>query len=191
MRVRLVIAVAAAVAAAGLGTGLGIGLGGGSSPSPSTTAGASELASIRTGCEEWLRTTATRAGTAQWCTEMTQWMDSYMGANGYGPQMMWGDPGRLRAACEHWWRTRPRAGAQTDAAGWCEGMAAWMTTHFDRWNDGGTWGSWMRSGPMMGSGSGSGAPAPRLTGANPAATARAPGALSGTAGASPGHAAAA
>lgn len=67
---------------------------------------------------------------------------------GYGPQMMWGDPGRLRAICEHWLRTSPPSGAPTDATNWCDSMVSWITTHIGNWSGRGTWGDWMRYGPM-------------------------------------------
>jgi len=166
MRIRLV-TVAASVVAAGVGVGLGLGLSGGSGTSPSTAPArlsapsttspstavtASQLTSIQTGCRQWLREASTEPGTAQWCTDMTQWMDTYMGRDGVGPQMMWGDASDLSAICEHWLRTSPPSGAPTDATGWCDSMVTWMTAHIGSWSGRGTWGAWMRSGPMAGFG---------------------------------------
>lgn len=148
MRTRLVILVVAAVGAVGLGAGLGFGLSGNSGTSPGAAVSASQLASIRTACQQWLGDASTEPGTAQWCTEMTQWMNTSMDRHRFGPEMMWGDPSNLRTSCEHWFRTRPPSGAPSDAAGWCDAMVSWMATHVGRWSGRRTWGGWMHYGPM-------------------------------------------
>lgn len=148
MRTRLTIIVAAAIVAVGLGVGLGVGLSGSGNGQSTTSDRQAQLASIQSACQDWMDSVSTEPGTRQWCTDMTQWMSTYMDRYGFGPQTMWGEPGRLSAICEHWLRTSPPSGSPTDAASWCDAMVSWMTTHMGSWSGRGTWGDWMRNGPM-------------------------------------------
>lgn len=154
MRTRLAIAIAVGVLATGLGVGLAVGLsssGGPSSPSTGVSQ-ATALASVRTGCQQWLGGAPGQPGTAQWCDEMTKWMATYMARRGLGPQMMWGEPGRLATACEGWMSSSRPPGAPTDPASWCESMASWMNANVSSWGGREDWSEWMRYGPMMGAG---------------------------------------
>lgn len=149
MSTRLAVVLAALVVAVGLGVGLGVGLSG-SGTSPGTGVDRSELAAVRTACEQWLGDTPTEPGTARWCADMTQWMSTRLDHDGVGPPMMWGDPGSLARSCDRWLRTSPPPGAPADRASWCESMVSWMGANMERWSGQGSWGDWMRSGTMMG-----------------------------------------
>jgi hypothetical protein len=154
MRTRFIVIAAAVIVAIGLGVGLGVGLGSSGAASatgPGTgVSQATQLASLQTGCQQWLDSAPAEPGTAQWCTDMTQWMSAYMVRSGMGPQMMWGDPGSLTASCERWISATPPPGAPADATSWCDSMAAWMNAHIGSWGGGGDWSDWMGHGPMMG-----------------------------------------
>lgn len=143
MRTRAVVLVVALLVVAGLGVGLGVAAGGWSG-SLSRVGAAGRTASIRDGCRQWAERRPTGPGTAQWCTDMAQWMDRSMARYGLGPETMWGDPGRLRAVCERWLGTSAPPGPPPDPTDWCSLMVTWMTTHAGTWVGRATWGSWMR-----------------------------------------------
>jgi hypothetical protein len=60
---------------------------------------------------------------------MADWMTQRMGQSGMGPQMMWGDPERMRATCQEWMSTNPPDQTAVDPESWCAGMAEWMSDH--------------------------------------------------------------
>jgi len=80
---------------------------------------------------------------------MTEWVPGYMGRHSVGPEMMWGDPGRLTSTCEQWMIESPPTGI-TDPPSWCSSMVAWMTSHMRSWTGRADWGGWMMDGPMLG-----------------------------------------
>jgi hypothetical protein len=76
-------------------------------------------------------------------------MSQYMTRYGSGPQMMWGDPGRLGSSCERWASEAVPTGV-TSPRSWCNSMVAWMSNHMGSWSSRASWGDWMMRGPMMG-----------------------------------------
>lgn len=152
MRTRFTLA-AAVIVAIGLGVGLGVGLG--TSGSGSATgqgtgvSQATQLASLQAGCQQWLDSNPAVRGTAHWCSDMTQWMSTYMARYGVGPQMMWGTSGTLAASCDRWISASSPQGAPADATSWCDSMVAWMNAHVGSWSGRGDWSDWMGNGPMM------------------------------------------
>lgn len=154
MRTRFILIAAVVTVAIGLGVGLGIALGSsgsGSAAGPGTgVSQATQLASLQTGCQQWLDSTPAQPGTAQWCTGMTQWMSTYMDRYGVGPQMMLGSPGSLTTSCDRWISASPPPDAPADATSWCDSMVAWMNAHVGSWSGRGDWSGWMGHGPMMG-----------------------------------------
>jgi hypothetical protein len=147
-RTRLSVIAVAVLLAAGLGAGLGVGLSGSSGQSP-TQAATAQLASVRTGCQEWLGAAPAAAGTSQWCTDMTEWMSQHMTRYGMDPRMMWGDPNNLGAVCKQWMTEKPPTGV-TSLKNWCGSMVAWMTDHVSSWSSSASWSDWMMRGSMMG-----------------------------------------
>lgn len=154
MRSRFILIAAAVIVAIGLGVRLGVGQG--SSGSGSATglgtgvSQATQLASLQTGCQQWLDSTPAEPGTTQWCTDMTNWMSTYMDQHGVGPQMMWGSPDSLTASCDRWISASPPSGAPANATSWCDSMADWMNAHVGSWSGRGDWSDWVGHGPMMG-----------------------------------------
>jgi len=151
-RTRITVIVVALLVVGGLGAGLGLAFMGSSGHNGNQAVRVGQtgqLASIQTGCQQWLRAAPEEPGTAQLCRDMTQWMARYMGSSGVGSQMMWGDSGRLGSTCEQWMTESVPAGI-TDHQSWCNAMVAWMTSHMDRWSGSTDWSHWMMSGPMMG-----------------------------------------
>lgn len=147
-RARLSVIAVAVLLGAGLGAGLGVGLSGSSGQSPTQTSSA-QLASVQLGCQQWLDVAPARSGTSQLCSDMTEWMFQYMVRYGAGPQMMWGNPGRLGATCEQWMTENPPAG-MTVSTSWCKSMVAWLGSHTRSWSNRATWAEWMMRGSMMG-----------------------------------------
>jgi hypothetical protein len=114
---------------------------------------AAQVASVQQGCAQWLADDPNRPDTASWCSEMTGWMSDHLAAGtGMGPQMMWGDPDRLRATCQQWMAADQTTdgAASPDGRGWCDGMVDWMLDHMNGWSGHDSWGGWMGHGPMMG-----------------------------------------
>jgi hypothetical protein len=60
---------------------------------------------------------------------MADWMSDHMAATEIDPQMMWGDPDRMRSTCQRWVTQAPPAGAADDmdpssgATPWSTGCA--------------------------------------------------------------------
>ena len=130
---------------------MGLALSGGTNrgaPSGSSVQ-AAQLASVRTGCQDWLRTNPSQPGTAQWCDAMAQWMQQHLGRYGAGPQALWGDPSALGAACGQWMAEGPPPGAPARPGAWCGAMTSWMSAHLGQWSGSGSWSDWTRDGPMM------------------------------------------
>src|ERR1017187_10069965 len=96
IRPGIALVLVAAVAAAGLALGLVLTQG------TNQTAPAAELASVETGCTQWLGANPAEPGTVQWCSEMASWMNR----SGMDPQMMWGDSNHMLSTCEQWMTTR-------------------------------------------------------------------------------------
>jgi len=120
--------------------------------SPATsTPEAAQLASVQTGCTQWLGANPNEPGTVQWCADMASWMSQYMNRSGMGPQMMWGDSDHMLSTCEQWMTTSPPSGTATAPQNWCNSMVSWMTSHIGTGSGQSTWGGWMSHGSMMGS----------------------------------------
>jgi hypothetical protein len=146
--VRAVLALGAA-AIIGSGIALGLVLSNGTNPTLPTDQ-AAQLTSVQTGCQQWLSADPSQPGSDQWCTQMTNWMEQEIQHNGIGPQMMWGNPTDLQSACDQWMTASSPSGAATNAQGWCSSMVTWMNSNVGTWSGRGSWGGWMRNGPMMG-----------------------------------------
>ena len=129
---------------AGLGAALGLLLTQGTTRA---APGATQLASVRAGCVQWLGANPDVPGSAQWCTEMVGSMSQSMDGAGVGPQMMWGDSDHLVSACERWMATSPSSGPVPRS--WCTSMVSWMTTHMGRWSGQDSWGASMGQGRML------------------------------------------
>jgi hypothetical protein len=145
IRPGIALVLVAAVAVAGLALGLLLTQG------TNQTAPAAELASVQTGCKQWLGANPSESGTVQWCASMASWMSQYMNRSGVGPQMMWGDSDHMLSTCEQWMTTSPPSGTATAPQSWCNSMVSWMTSHMSTWSGQSTWGGWMSHGSMMGS----------------------------------------
>jgi hypothetical protein len=130
----------AVLAVAVVAAGLLIANDGGNSNAASNTS--TQIASVRAACQNWLDSDQTQPGSAGWCNGMADWMTQRMG-QAMGPQMMWGDPERMRATCQQWMTSNPPAGATVDAQSWCDSMVAWMSDRIGDWNGSGDWDDWM------------------------------------------------
>ncbi len=119
-------------------------------PAVATTPTA-QVTSVRQACQQWLADDPTYADTQGWCSNMAAWMSTNLNGNEMGPQMMWGDPDRLRATCQQWLTESPPAsGTSRDDQGWCDDMVDWMLDHMSGWSGRADWGDWMSHGSMMG-----------------------------------------
>jgi hypothetical protein len=107
---------------------------------------ASQVAAVRGACESWLDSDTTQPGTANWCTGMAEWMMRRVDRDGIGPEMMWGDPGRMGDACQQWMAASPRDGTEVDAERWCSSMVTWMGDHMGDWSGRVHWDDWMMHG---------------------------------------------
>jgi hypothetical protein len=110
---------------------------------------ATQLASVQSGCSQWLDANPGEPGTGQWCSEMASWMSHYMDRSGVGPQMMWGSSDQILSTCEQWMTTSPPSGTTTVPKSWCSSMASWMSNHVGSWTGQNSWGGWMSHSPMM------------------------------------------
>jgi len=143
--VRRRIVIASAALLLGCAVLLGVLLSRGSSPA----SGSTQLASIRSGCEQWLSTTSQRVSD-QPCVSMIDWMSQDMKQFGTGPQMMLGTADDMLTTCEQWMSGNPQGGSVVTRQQWCNAMVTWMTSHMGRWAGHGDWGNWTMNGSMMG-----------------------------------------
>ena len=143
------VAVAVVAAAAIIGVLIGVAIARDDDGTTAAVSSGAQVASVQQACQQWLDGNSSMMGDPDWCSAMAGWMSQSMMGNGMGPQMMWGDPERMRATCEQWMTTDPPAGATVDPGAWCASMVDWMATHMRGWSGEDTWDGWM-NGPMMG-----------------------------------------
>jgi hypothetical protein len=106
----------------------------------------SQVASVSAACQSWLDSDPTQPGTAGWCNGMADWMTQRMTQGGMGPQMMWGDPDRMRDTCQQWMTANPPGGTDVDAQSWCDSMVGWMSDHMGDWSGRDDWDDWTMHG---------------------------------------------
>lgn len=131
--------IAATLLASGLGAGLAIANNRSDTAAP--TSATAQLANVNDACKSWTMSTTTAANTANWCTDMTAWMNTEITAGHAMGSMMWDNPDRLLNSCQSWMQTQRLAPPTTT---WCDDMVSWMRQHMTSdWNG-------MMNGSMMG-----------------------------------------
>ena len=82
---------------------------------------------------------------------MADWMSDHMAATEIDPQMMWGDPDRMRSTCQRWVTPSParRRGRRHGPQQWCDAMVDWMRDHMSDWAGHHEWEDWSEHGPGM------------------------------------------
>lgn len=135
---------AAAVAVGGVAFGLSVAGG--------DDAESRQLASIETGCRQWMATGDTSVGDPSWCAAMTGWMADENDRADVGSGSMWSHHDQMLTTCRRW--MADSAPTEDDPDAWCTSMVEWMADHLGEWARGDDWGGWMMGGGMMGSGGG-------------------------------------
>jgi len=131
-----------AVAIAGIG--VGVALANRNDSSTPTASASGQLADITQACATWMNGAGSSPTSANWCQDMTGWMNQQMTNGSMMGPMMWGDPEQMLSTCRAWMSANPSNDRPAD---WCENMMRGTQPHmngdWDHWDD-------RMNGPMMG-----------------------------------------